>query len=218
MMSGNEKKWEEYNEDLQEESGGVLIAKNKDSKESLVFSFSHAFFKDYHLNEYLNTSCKRMLQLGASTGRFLSDFKKEGWEVMGYDCSVIAAQALERKEITSRQYDLNQLDQSGKLSYENDLVNDIAKPVNILLIRILQYLQCPVLNLLLITLIERAAPGSVFFIAGNVYDDEIQHSSKKITPMTPQYVASFFTKCPNVIVALNQRVYKNDELLVARKI
>lgn len=178
------KSWDDWNKYYKD--GIVCIDKDKNysgenynidsfgNKYVTAPSYTHYFFDGYNSitrTQYLNNSGsnKKILQLGAADGRFLSEYQNLGWEVLAYDFSKTAISELEKKGIEARDIDLNAIDNFlGTLTYVSQLEKDISKPVNILLIRILQYLDLRALHLLMYTLIDKAAPGSVFYISGNI--------------------------------------------------
>jgi len=198
--------WDEYNSEKAEAS----IVDNK-NEVKFSSSYTHLFLKDHKLSKYFNDDCKRIIQFGAASGEFLKEKKQAGWSTIGYDISSVAVKELKSGGIEAKQIDLNSRDDSGALSYADQLKKDISIPANILLIRVLQYLELPALNLLLFDLIDNTAPGSVFFIAGNI------KASSEITAKTPYYKSSFFGPRIDMEILENCHVYHDDELLVIRK-
>lgn len=212
MLSSQEERWEEYNMDC--ESTSVLVAKSKDSKAISATSYSHAYFEDFELKTHLNTSSKRMIQLGASTGKFLKEYQDAEWTVVGYDYSASSIRQLKNNNIPYEPDDLNARNKSGELTYGAKLAEYVAKgATNILLIRILEYLEPSALTLLIYNLMDNAAPGSVFFIAGAINENP----SKPMSPTTPNYRASFFGARTDMEIIVLKKVYTTDELLVVRK-
>ena len=166
MQNRKQTKWDEYNKGLLQ--GALVEVDTNHFASTKAKSYTHHFFQAGKLTKFLNSSCKKMLQLGAADGRFIAEYKKSDWSIIGYDYSAIAVKELTKKNIESRLVDLNSIDsETNNLCYATVLHKDISNPTNILLIRVLQYLDPNALNLLLFNLISHAAPGSVFFIAGN---------------------------------------------------
>lgn len=204
--------WEKYNE-TDETTHSLTLRRIKGStKEDSVESYSKTFFQEQNLSKYLNPS-KAIVQLGAANGVFLEDYKKSGWSVIGYDYSQAAITKLKNKGIETRMVDLNLIDDQQL----EQLACDIVNPTNILLIRVLQYLELPALNFLLWYLIDKSAPGSVFFIAGNSNSEEKKNFELPITTRLANYKASFFGGRTDMEFLVDRQVYYNDELLVIRK-
>lgn len=211
------KRWDYYNSNTRDVCLSIYRTPQDamNEVEDGVLSYTHAFFEEHHLTHYLNVDCNKIVQLGASNGKFLADYKKEGWNVLAYDFSQPALEYLSNNGINAKCVDLNDIDGSGKLCYSSQLAADIHEPVNILMIRILQYLDVEAVNLLLFTLMQEAAPGSVFFIAGNTRQSECM--STKVTSATPRYKATFFAPRTDMELLLCTQVNADDELLVIRK-
>ncbi len=179
------------------------------------------FFVKADLCKYLNASGK-ILQLGSSTGRFLEKFKDRGWNAAAYDFSEQAVKQLRQKGITTREVDLNELNASGALTYGDLLTRDIAYPSNIIMVRILEYLNPSAHDCLLFLLIDNAAPGTVFIIAGQVSGSAAEQAKKE--PMTPEialrlhpnFRTSFFAARKDMRIKLGESIL-TDHILVVEK-
>ncbi|PJE13410.1 MULTISPECIES: hypothetical protein [Legionella] len=196
--------WNNYNTAFQDK-GVQAVAYNTLGEKFCTSSYSENHFSNYQFARHLNIPCKRILQFGSSVGRFLTPFVELGWKITAYDFSPQAQEALIQNGVNARLVNLNSRDKEG-LTYSSTLKADVSEPVNILLIRILPYLEPEALNLLLLSLITEAAPGSTFFIADN-----------PLPPYKAMHTASFFAQRSNF-----QTLYQGneccDDLLVVRKI
>jgi hypothetical protein len=217
--------WEKYNACLK--TGAQVAVTGEDGQCKAAISYTHVFLNEHKASDFLNIECKRILQLGASDGKFIADYKQShnDWTFVGYDYSKNAVDALLKKGIEAREVDLDAIDKSKdepRLSYGEQIREDIINPVNIFMIRVLQHLEPSSVILLLFHLIDCAAPGSVFFIANNVDDEEEKKDDlekKEMTVRTPGYVASFFLPRTDMQVLMVSRVnLKTDELLIIKKI
>jgi len=208
--------WEKYNKTM---ATGITVGleRQSGSKPTTAISYSHVFLQEHKVEAYFNDDCNKILQLGSADGRYIAEQKEKGWNVKAYDFSEIAIEQLKNKGIPAKKVDLNRINEaSNELLYCDQLTEDVSQPVNILLIRILQYLELPALNLLLLTLIDKAAPGSVFVIAGN--SDEYKLGSEEFTTRTRQYKSSFFATRTDFELLAYKQVNTSDELLVYRKL
>lgn len=136
-------------------------------------SYTHYFFKTFDLEKYMNKEANSILQLGASIGKFLVEQKKWGIEkkqevdVTAYEWSEFAVRNMQQEKINARQIDLNSVDKINKqLNYLPELQIDLAKPTNIFAFRILEYLDKSTADLLVLTMMDLAKPGSVLMIGG----------------------------------------------------
>ena len=219
--------WEKFNSKTDKDS--VEIKLNGEIKAAK--SFTHLFFAEYKLTDFLNQDCKRILQLGASTGNFLEQYKENNWDVIGYDYSKKSIEKMQIKHISSRLIDLNSTDlicSQLRLTYQDQLQADLIKPTNILAIRVMQYLSPSALQLLIFNLINLSSPSTTFFIVGSINTEK---SCKKDDRRTQNYIASFFgarTDMECIYNALTNDVNKNrkkitsknddvDQMLVIRK-
>lgn len=209
--------WDDYNADMARGMNVQFKIDTGAEKSTPVTSYTHHFLKGHQLEKFLNNDCNRILQFGASDGRYIAQQKENGWSVKAWEFSEEAIRLLRMKGISTEHKDLNELDQSkSHLLYSKQLIEDVSQPVNIFLFRILQYLELPALNLLLFTLIDNAAPGSVFFIAGN--SDEYKAGSDEFTSRTRKYKACFFATRTDFEFLTFAQVNADDELLVFRKL
>ncbi len=208
--------WEKYNNSSATDAKVLLMSKDTLSSPITVDSYTDFFFEDHKLDKYLNTSCHKILQLGSSVGKFIEKYKNSGWSVVGYDYASAAIEELKRKGIEAKQIDLNATDsETETLNYAVELSKDISNPVNLLLIRVLQYLEPKALNLLLLYLMDNTAPGSVFFIVSTIKE---QTSSDQKPVYQKGYLASFFKPRTDMKLLINNAVNASDELLVVQKL
>lgn len=144
------------------------------------------------LQTHFSSSTQRILQLGVSSGTFLSDsgLAKQR-ECIGYDHSRAGVAKASSSGITVKLIDLSDINESGNLSYLDVLTADLATPADILAIRIFEYLEPQAVILLIFTLINNAKPGSIFYL----------ETYSSITSALPEavchqiesgYIASFF--------------------------
>ncbi|HSW69120.1 MAG TPA: hypothetical protein VLI69_03025 [Gammaproteobacteria bacterium] len=213
--------WEKYNA---ETSGApqLLYTNNAQTEATSVESFSDAFFVKADLCQYLNASGK-MLQLGSSTGKFLKKFKDRGWNTAAYDFSEQAVKQLQKKGITTRKVDLNETNASGALAYENLLAEDVRYPSNIVMVRILEYLTRSAHDCLIFLLMEKAAPGTIFIIAGQVCGSSAEEAregsktSEVASRLHPNFRTTFFAARQDMQIRLGKSIL-TDHILVVEKI
>jgi hypothetical protein len=214
--------WKEFN--TKSPDHPTLLEKNKKDGREPVISMSHAFFEDYDLYKHLNAPCRNMIQLGSSTGKFLKMFRKNNWNVTGYDFSDLAKEKMQQRGVTTRQVDLDQFDESGALACSKQLVKDIARPVNIVMIRILEYLSLSAQGALLFLFMDYAASGSIIVLAGGPPAEaaEIARKNKNVSTETavllhPSFWASHFGGRIDMEFKHAETAYINDSILVIRK-
>lgn len=209
--------WEDFN--VKMKTGKLPAVRKTDRGTRLVpvDSYTENFFDYYKLYQYLDLSCKRIVQLGASHGKFMGRYKEQfGWDVIGYDYSKTAISEMSKKGIVAKKVDLNSMSQDKKnLSYELELSQDVMEASHIFLFRVLQHLDPEPFKRLLCLLIDSAAPGSIFFIAGHI--DKDAKPKKTLTPRTYNYKASFFARTDMQFLRM-QNTSLDEEILVIRKI
>ena len=105
---------------------------------------------------------------------------------MGYDYSLTSTKILTKKGIPHRHIDLDKLVDENTLAYQDELTHDLGETTNILAIRILEYIDPRAQLLLIWALIEKAKPGSVYFIINMTHDKAL------IGTVKPNYIPSFF--------------------------
>ncbi len=220
--------WKEFNNAISKKAKVVVYTPKEDRNEDRLYStYTDAFFYKYKLHRQFTTSSKKVLQLGASTGKQLEKITKIGWSAIGYDQCEVAFRELQKRNITARKVDFNEIDSSGKLACHEQLKEDISKEaINILAIRFLQYLDQPATELLMHLLINEAAPGSVFIFAGNIVeptppeslaDKENTNPNSLPTATTRGYLASFFAARTDIEIQTAEDAFANDAYLVAQK-
>lgn len=206
--------WRNYNKKAAQEGDTVTVVRKNGNPEQ-IFSYTEDAFNVNNLYKNLNNQSTRMLALGASasTKKFFKKFKEQGWNITTYDYSKVAVDTLKGVGVKAIEVDLNSYrdDTVFDLTYANRLRNDISKPTNIILVRILQYLNFEPFHLLLLNLINYAAPGSRLFLT--VYDDP-SIKMKNIPQQAFNMVTSYFAPCTHVTFFENKKINSNERLLV----
>ncbi len=108
-------------------------------------------------------STHRVVQFGVASAKFLQYPVLEKRDRIGYDYTETSASIVPFRH---RLVDLNET-ANDKLAYQGLLEEDLSVPCDILLIRLLEYLDDKTVTLLLASLIATAKPGSVFYIDFN---------------------------------------------------
>lgn len=176
--------WNKYIADSKKNKRGIIL----DGKKYFSKSYTQLFFNAFNLTEFEDPRSAQWLQLGASRGDFLATLKKpDENKLIGYDYAPKSIQVLGRKKILARNVDFNIMDSTGsKLAYENQLIQDLAAPSNIIAVRFLSYLNTQALCLLVHLLIQESKPGSVFYFVNPIHENK-----KNFLPCN--YIASFFS-------------------------
>jgi len=193
-------KWEQYNTNNQNEHCEIFTVVS--GKKQTARTYTHLFFQQYGLNAHLNNDHKRILQLGASSGLFLDKYKKEGWDVMGYDYTQSSIEYMQSRDIPCKLIDLNSITGS-QLSYKAELNTDLTEPTNIFAIRILQYLDPSALTLLIFDLMNLAPNHSTFFIINSIKKYQNNPNCQ------PNYIASFFAPRTDFSFLKNKMTHDN---------
>lgn len=154
----------------EEYSKGANKYKYKNGIKLEIKSYTHFFLEQFNSYQFLNTSCADIVQFGQSFGALIEEYKNQHWNVVGYDFSETAFNNLQAKGVPVRLVDLNSIDDNHHLTYEQQLLADTSKITNLLLIRILEYLEPEATMLLLFAIMDHAKKGSVFFIATKTVD------------------------------------------------
>lgn len=139
-------------------------------------------------------SSNRVIQFGLSSGKFLRENNiPKTRDCIGYDYSEVSSSIAKAAGIKHRTVDLNDIEcKSESLGYEAQLNEDLSVPCDILIIRLLEYMDKNAATLLIASLIHTAQPGSLFYIDLNV-------SSSKITNgMAADAVLSLFSQYENI--------------------
>lgn len=171
-------------------------------------SYTHYFFKTFDLEKYLNKDCQSILALGASTGKFIVDHKKQhkDWEIAAYEWTEFAVTDMKREGINAKKIDLNSINKIDKtLNYLNELKIDLENPTNIFAFRILEYLDEPTAKLLVLTMLDLAKPGSVLMI-GNITSPD---GKTKFTT-APGHYASLFESRKDVEILKTDNAHAAD--------
>ncbi len=201
------KVWEDYNANIK-----IVSVEKASGKFVNAVSYTDDIFDSNNLYPYFNDQ-KSILQIGASTGKFLKKYKNLNWNVTAYDYSKSAIKELKEIGVNAYKIDLDSLtsDRSA-LSYVKKLRKDLSKPTNIILVRILQYLQPYTAHLLMLELLN-AAPGSVIFIAGHT--NKKQPSENNMSPDAyNNFITSYFGASTKVTFFQNKNVNHGEQLLV----
>jgi len=224
-LSSNEKAdvWKEFNT-KSPDLPPRLLERNKKEGPVSVISMSHAFFEDYDLYKHLNAPCRNMVQFGSSTGKFLRMFRKRGWNVAGYDFSSLAIEKMQQKGVTARQVDLDKMDETGALTYGEQLAHDVACPTNIVMVRILEYMSLSAQHSVLFFLMRYAASQSTFVIIGQPPVEAVEKAKKSKSAsaemaamLHPNFWASHFGGRTDMQIIHAESAYVNDTILIVKK-
>ena len=200
------KRWEEYNEAFYDSSTQAEVI--TDNLVQRYDSFTHYFFTEYQLEQYLNKDSRNILQLGASLGRFCDRYAKAEWNIIAYDWSEAAVNYLNKNKIHVKKINLNKLTDDNKaLAYEKELMSDIDKPINIFIFKIIEYLTDDAANLLIYTLINASQKGSVFMFGGSIYNKPTNRSTVRGN------IASLFYARSDIEILKHgfSRTYQHDD-------
>lgn len=110
------------------------------------------------------SSTRRILCLGIGKGQYLvnHDLQKKR-QCIGYDFIPEAVEDCKEKGIHAKLIDLCNIE-NNQLAYLNELENDLSEPADILAIRIFEYLDKEAAQLLIVALMDKAKPGSMFYV------------------------------------------------------
>jgi tRNA G46 methylase TrmB len=102
-----QEKWEKYNAD--DKLVEPIILRDKDDSQKESPSYTHIFLQFHGADQFLNRTCKRILQFGISDGKFIKEYKDRNPDcsVLGYDYSQNAIKQLAKNNIRARDIDLN---------------------------------------------------------------------------------------------------------------
>lgn len=167
--------------------------------------------------EAFHTSSKRIIQFGISTGHYVKALCSPSRSVAGYDYSETAINHINDVGMTGRLVDLNQIhpDNNKRLAYQPLLETDLSVSVDILMVRILEYLNPETVMLLIFSLLDLARIDSTFYFEILSYKKEsIHYSSRPIHfyHLQSGYVASFFAPRTDIEFVSHRMGYneKND--------
>jgi hypothetical protein len=171
--------------------------------------------------EKFKDSTNQIIQFGICTGEYIAQITKESKEekqrkIIGYDYSKKAIQMAETflPRMLVRQINLNYCN-GFKLGYEEQLKKDLFASVSdILLIRVLEYLDRKVVFLLLDNLIKFSLPGSRFYVEVLSPEKDLVYLSGNVT-MVHHWktgdILNIFQKSPNFqVIMQNQTRNQND--------
>lgn len=181
--------WEKYNKYKVE-------GKNVANQTALFFEAIPSTLKD----EFISSSEKNIVQMGVSTGTYLGEcFFPGKRKVIGYDYADSAISYINKTgEIDGRQVDLNstklnERENTLSLTYQHLLENDLSQPSDVLMIRILEYLNPEAVVLLIHSMLTLAKSGTNFYFEiFNANDDEKNSQLRFGRYIQPGYVPSFF--------------------------
>jgi hypothetical protein len=168
-----------------------------------------------HANEF-QSSTNQIIQLGISNGSFVTAAaKKSKRKVIGYDYSPVALSALAPHEnVETRMINLNATNSKKDLAYQAQLEKDFSAVSDVLLIRILEYLNPEAVQLLLFSIIKFARPGSRFYIEILSPLDNAPDPTSDMTvsyPLKPGMISSLFAERKDFeIETLTNRKNPND--------
>lgn len=148
------------------------------------------------ISKEFEDSTDQVIHFGCGIGSYISSLPTPK-TFIGYDYSPTAIQLFHNpsQKRFGKACDLNQI-QGSTLVYHESIEADLKHPSNILMVRIIEYLDPSALILLLMHLIQYSKVDSTFYIEVAIPCD--QQTKKKLTEIghlqdTPKgYVASFF--------------------------
>lgn len=153
------------------------------------------------LGDDFNRSPRQIIQIGCSSGLYLQELSSKNPEiglgrhrsVIGYDYSKAGLQLLSTNGFTAREVDLSSITPDGELAYQDALATDLSVASDILMIRVLEYLDPKAVVLMLFFIIQHLKPGSRVDI--ELYDSvngEDLRQAGVVHAIPVRYVASFF--------------------------
>ncbi len=179
-----------------------------------------------------NSSSKRVIQIGIGTGAYIGN-NCSSKSVIGYDFSKTAIASIEEKGYIGRLLDLGELHPKNKrqLAYHDLLRKDLAVPAEIVMIRVLEYLNPEAVKLLILSMIDLAKPDSKFYF--DIWNGHKRNKTDLLGnlcyfPIEHGYIPSFFAARTDVEflsyglcdLANNENVEQDEkcvERLIVRK-
>jgi hypothetical protein len=152
----------------------------------------------------------KIIQFGAGIGSFYKGSRaNDGKEIISYDFSTVAMQAISSKAVIERKVNLNDIDSQNPsaLAYHDKLQHDLAEPCALLIIRTAEYLDASALTLLIFSLIDLAKPGSMFYFE-ILATGEVDEPCRNELPNG--YVPSFFA--PRTDINFRHRAITHNEV------
>ena len=209
--------WEAYNE---AKIGGT--ARIDDQTKLFLKQIPDTISKEFE------DSTDQVIHFGCGISSYISSLVTPK-TFIGYDYSATAIQSFHNpaQNRFGRAYDLNQV-QGSVLACHERIETDLKHPSNILMVRIIEYLDPNALILLLMHLIQHSKAGSTFYIEVAIPCN--QQTKEQLTEIghlhdTPKgYVASFFAPRIDMNFITHTQETKNEhgsimdvERLIARK-
>jgi hypothetical protein len=199
--------WNSYNSDIS------ITNKNIPNQTFLFFERLPSCFKSGFY-----VSSLPIIQFGIAKALYVQKFS-DSRKIIGYDFSDVAIQALNTSnKISARKIDLNQINHTdNSLAYLDLLKIDFSNPADVLLIRILEYMEPEAVKLLMISLCNLAQAGTRFYF--EIFNSE--HSGTELKPgfifdynVSIGWISSFFNPWPDFTttyynVSYNEEQYKN---------
>lgn len=168
-----------------------------------------------YLDQFLN-STNQIIQFGICNGDYITPIAKQyNRNVIGYDYASIANTIATQKGAQMRPINLNNITADHELAYQAQLEHDFANISDVLLIRVLEYLNPEAVQLLMISMIKLAKPGSRFYIEILSPQADITDPSGQITisySLKPGTIRTFFQSKGNFkITELDNSKNFNDK-------
>ena len=160
--------------------------------------------------EFTSSTTNQLIQFGMCTGNAYTDAAQhDGRCVIAYEYAQFAQTYLKTKSVVARAVNLNAV-LNDELAYQQQLEFDFNQVSDVLFIRILEYLEPEAAQLLLLSTMNLAKPGSRFYIEVDSPVADVRVSNITIAfALKPGKIASFFAHRPDVQVAVLSSA-KND--------
>lgn len=141
-------------------------------------------------------SASQIIQFGIGNGEYATNIAKQhNRKIIGYDFAPVANTVASANGAEMRLVNLNATNANNNLGYQTQLENDFSDVSDVLLIRILEYLNPEAVQLLMISIMNSAKPGSRFYVEILSSQADITGPSGQITvsySLKPGTVATFF--------------------------
>lgn len=138
------------------------------------------------------SSTKRILQLGVSSGEYLAGSGLAAKrECIGYDYTETGVAFAKLKGVNAKLVDLTEIDDSESLVCRQHLNADMSVPVDMLAIRVMEYLDPQTVVALIYSLIDAAKPGSTFYFETHLRNNSTLPEAV-CRRIENSYIASFF--------------------------
>lgn len=179
--------WETYNQKR-------LLGSNITDQTKEFFNAIASTKKDVFLS-----STKRVVQFGVSTGDYLKTLHSPSRSLIGYDYSKTAIKYINEAGIEGRLVDLNEIAESTtpkRLAYQPLLEKDLSISSELLIIRLVEYLNPEALKLFIFSILNLAKSDSKFYfeIFSTEQKDQIVPSTNLVHRhnLKTGYIPSFF--------------------------